>query len=185
MLLAQFALAASIARCDAHPAYRIVAHATATTLAGSAAPYRATARITFAIPAPDSRPAFPANDPGLRDHIRGHLRIAQRLVATAGATTTGFGKSPAAARAALRSDIAALTRETQQELTRRERSYDRVTDGGREQDQGPLYGFPGGADATTVCVRPRSAKTANGIPSAHSVTSVSSVGSAALVASGK
>jgi hypothetical protein len=154
MLAGLFLAAAAVAsvHCNAHPQYRAQPHTTRVTIASTGSGYSASAHVAFVLRV--IRPAVvPANDLALRGHAAGHRYIAQQIVAGAGGSVMGFGRTRAAARSALASDIASLARDTNQSLLRQEQTYDRVTDDGTAQDQGPIYGFPGGADVTAFCAR--------------------------------
>jgi hypothetical protein len=145
-------LAVAPAHCNAHPVYHAVAHVRHSTMAKEDRGYRVSADLTFTLVAVQP-PQLPADNAPLRAHAAGHRLIAQRIVAGARGSAMGFGATPAAARASLRGDIKGLTRETNQAIDDQELSYDRVTDKGFAQDQGPVYGFPGGVDVTTPCSR--------------------------------
>ncbi|MDQ2873006.1 MAG: hypothetical protein M3R35_07765 [Candidatus Eremiobacteraeota bacterium] len=147
-MIGLFVLAAATASspCVGRMQYRAIAHMSAVRVAHTNRGYSASARIAFRLNA--SKPAATWNV-----HTRGARTIAQRIVLGAGGTASGFGRTPQAARTALQSDVVSLTHDIDATLARQEETYDRVTENGRQQDQGPLYGFPGGADVTTFCAR--------------------------------
>ena len=145
-------LAAAPVHCNAHPVYHVQPLVVHAAIAKEGAGYRASASITFTLQTVQ-RAVLPTNDPALRAHAEGHRTIAERIAAGARGSVMGFGKTPSAARASLDSDVATLERDTNQAIDHQEETYDRVTDNGAAQDQGPLYGFPGGVDATTLCSR--------------------------------
>ncbi|MBV9271626.1 MAG: hypothetical protein JO165_11045, partial [Candidatus Eremiobacteraeota bacterium] len=86
-----------------------------------------------------------------QDHVRGHVQIAQNYARAAHSTIHGFGRTRQDALRNLRAGIVRSTADAQNELMREQALYDRVTDRGLRQDQGPLYGFPGGNNMTVGC----------------------------------
>lgn len=145
-------LAAAPARCNAHPVYHAQPHVASIAFAAEGTGYRASASIRFTLQAVQPG-VLPPGDAALAAHAQGHRTIAERITAGARGSAIGFGKTRAAARASLENDVSVLTRETNQAIDHQEQTYDRVTDDGAAQDQGPLYGFPGGEDVTTPCSR--------------------------------
>lgn len=138
------------APCNAHPAYAVQPHVTGVRVARRASGYLASAQLRFTLK--QTQPALiPSIDPGLLDHVHGHLVVAQRVVRSSGGTVQANGASAAAARARLQQAIARMSRDLQNELVREERVYDNVTANGASQSQGPAYGFPGGPDVHSIC----------------------------------
>jgi len=133
--------------CSAHPVARLLPHAGPARITVTGRTYRAEAQLRFAVD--PHLPPLPADDS--RDHVSGHIQIARTFTRAARFTVRVVGKTRAEALQNLNRAIAANTRDAQNELRREEALYDRVTDSGYRQEQGPIYGFPGGTDATNIC----------------------------------
>ncbi len=116
--------------------------------------YHASAKLVFRV-VERTRAVIPNADPGLVDHARGHGAIARRVARASAGSVEGIGRSQVQAKTRLAQGIARLARDAQNELDREERVYDSVTEDGAAQNQGPVYGFPGGRDAHTTCAPPR------------------------------
>ncbi|HLI97422.1 MAG TPA: hypothetical protein VKT72_15235 [Candidatus Baltobacteraceae bacterium] len=139
------------APCNAHPTYAVQPKVSSTRLVRRSGAYLASAQLRFTLR--EVEPAvIPSVDPGLLDHVHGHLVVARRVVQSSGGTVEANGSSAAQARTRLNQTIARMQRDLQSELDREERAYDNVTANGASQSQGPAYGFPGGPDAHTPCV---------------------------------
>jgi hypothetical protein len=148
MLLLAVLLAA--AGCNAHPAYAVQPVVTSVRIAHRSGSYVASAQLRFTLRT--TAPALiPSADPGLLDHVQGHLIVAHRVIQSSGGTVEANGSSAAQAHARLNQAIARMRNDLQNELMREERAYDNVTSYGMQQSQGPAYGFPGGPDVTTPC----------------------------------
>lgn len=133
--------------CSAHPVARLMPHAGPPRITATGRSYRAETQLRFTV---DSHlPPLPSDDS--RDHVSGHVQIARTYVHAARFTVRVVGKTRAEALQNLNRAIAANTRDAQNELQREEALYDRVTDSGYRQEQGPIYGFPGGTNATSIC----------------------------------
>jgi hypothetical protein len=149
MLLLAALLAAP---CNAHPTYAVQPQVTNVRVLRRSSAYVATAQLRFTLR--EAMPAvIPSVDPGLLDHVQGHLIVARRVVRSSGGTVESNGASAQTARSRLHATIARMQRDLQSELDREERAYDNVTQNGAAQSQGPAYGFPGGPDAHTPCVQ--------------------------------
>jgi predicted secreted Zn-dependent protease len=136
--------------CRAHPVVHLVPQTAAPRVDVVAKDnVRATELVRFTT-VWDSRAPLPA-DPALRAHALGHVEIAKRYARRAGSTVRAFGSSRTAALSNLHRAIDATEADAARELEREEALYDRVTDFGRQQDQGPVYGFPGGENAAVGC----------------------------------
>lgn len=133
--------------CTAHPVVRLFAHAGPPAITATGHSYRAQAQLRFTVDR--HLPVLPTDDS--RDHVQGHVQIAQAYAHAARFTLRVVGKTRAEALQNLTRAIATNTRDAQNELRREEALYDRVTDSGYRQEQGPLYGFPGGTNATSIC----------------------------------
>lgn len=150
MLLLGVLLAAA---CNAHPAYAVQPAVTDVRVVRAAShAYRAAARVRYSLRT--TAPAMiPSVDPGLLDHVQGHLIVAQRVINSSEGEVSANGSSAAQARARLNQTIARMRADLQSELMREERAYDNVTANGAQQSQGPAYGFPGGPDAHSPCAQ--------------------------------
>jgi hypothetical protein len=147
MLLFAVLLAAA---CNAHPAYAVQPVVSNVHVARKSNGYVATAKLRFTLRT--TMPALiPSADPGLLDHVQGHLAVARRVITSSGGSVAANGSSAAQSRAALNQTIARMRSDLQKELVREERAYDDVTANGTQQSQGPQFGFPGGPDVTTPC----------------------------------
>jgi hypothetical protein len=155
----------------AHPtvaryAYRVGAHLLRARIAPvRSGGYRAQAQIAFDLE--DSQLRLPQwSWPGrsaaqrraydvffvsLRAHELGHRAIAQSATQGHTLALTVVARSRAGAERALRAALAGQLHEFYAELLRKEELYDRVTEHGRRQSDGPLYGFPGGENVVFSC----------------------------------
>ncbi|MBV8808334.1 MAG: DUF922 domain-containing protein [Acidobacteriaceae bacterium] len=97
------------------------------------------------------RSAYSAFILALRHHELGHAEIAQKAVSAGAVELTVVASSRAQAERALRVALATQAQTASEQLLRQERLYDRVTDHGKRQAEGPLYGFPGGDDVEFSC----------------------------------
>lgn len=141
------------APCNAHPQYAVQPQTAAVRLVHRSGGYIASTHVRFTLR--ETVPALiPSVDPGLMEHVHGHLAVAQRVVASAGADVEANGASAAQARTRLKQTIARMSGDLQNELAREERAYDNVTQNGAAQSQGPAYGFPGGPDVHSICAKP-------------------------------
>lgn len=148
-----FLAAILAAPCNAHPVYEVVPKTGAVRVVRRAGGYAASTQLHFTLR--EKVPAvIPSVDPGLLDHVQGHLTIAQRVARSSGGSVQANGGSAAQARDRLRAAVARTSRDLQSELLREERAYDNVTENGAAQSQGPAYGFPGGPDAHSPCAQP-------------------------------
>jgi hypothetical protein len=140
------------AACNAHPAYAVQPNVSSVRIIRRSAAYVATAQLRFTLR--QVQPALiPSVDPGLLEHVQGHLAVARRVVRSSGGTVEANGANAQQARSRLNQTIARMQRDLQSELDREERAYDNVTQNGAAQSQGPAYGFPGGPDAHTPCLQ--------------------------------
>jgi len=87
----------------------------------------------------------------LRRHEMGHEAIARGAVQQHAFDLTVLARSREAAQHALRSALEAQLEQASSELLQKEQLYDRVTQHGKTQSDGPLYGFPGGDDVLFSC----------------------------------
>jgi len=87
-------------------------------------------------------------------HEQGHVTVGRRVAEEHSGKVTGKGDSPAAADRDLRNSLKKLNQETQDDLDKQAGNngeYDKATDHGRHQSQGPQKGFPGGKDVRLDC----------------------------------
>ena len=98
----------------------------------------------------EQRNAYNAFVASLRDHELGHATIAQSAIRGPVGLTV-LARSRTQAEHALHTALQQLLQTTSEELLRKERLYDRVTEHGKKQSEGPLYGFPGGNDVEFSC----------------------------------
>lgn len=141
------------APCNAHPAYAVQPTVTSVRVAGRTGAYVASAQIRFTLR--QTQPALiPSVDPGLLDHVHGHLIVAQRVVRSSSGRIEANGATAAQAKMHLNQTIARMSADLQNELLREERAYDNVTANGSSQSQGPAFGFPGGPDVHSICAKP-------------------------------
>ena len=140
---------AALLICGAHPTYALVRITEPITIVRQGGMYRAQTTLRFriapAIVAPHS------SDRAFNDHVRGHQIIARRVAGSSNGIISANGKTPRVARKQLQRALNQMTSDQQKELMREERVYDSVTENGRAQDQGPVYGLPGGANARGLC----------------------------------
>ena len=97
------------------------------------------------------RAAYDSFAAALRVHEVGHRTIARAAIQNQVLALTVLARSREAAEHALRSALATQLRATSDELLQKEELYDRVTEHGKRQSDGPLYGFPGGDDVVFSC----------------------------------
>lgn len=142
-MIATLVLAAA---CAAHPDIHLASHAGAPRVVASGGGFNASAAVSFTA---GTRGIVASGD--AQDHIRGHIQIAQNYARAARSTIHGFGHTKREALENLRRQIARSKSDAENELMREEALYDRVTDRGLRQDQGPLYGFPGGNPMSVGC----------------------------------
>jgi hypothetical protein len=139
------------AACNAHPAYAVRPVVSNVRVVRRANAYVASAHIRFTLNT--TAPALiPSADPGLLEHVQGHLIVAQRVIRSSEGTVNANGPSAVLARTRLNQTLARMRTDLQNELMREERAYDNVTANGASQSQGPAYGFPGGPDVHSPCV---------------------------------
>lgn len=137
--------------CNAHPQFTLIPKVTSERAARTGSNYEASASVGFLV-----RVVIPAkmpNDAALRNHARGHETIAERVARSSDGTVRAVGSSQSQAHARLKQTIARMQSDLLKELQREERVYDTVTENGSAQNQGPVYGFPGGPNATILCPR--------------------------------
>lgn len=139
------------APCNIHPGYAVEPVVSNTRIVHRANGYLATARVQFTLRTTSPAIIPSADDPGLLQHVQGHLIVAQRVVRSSGGTVEANGSTAAQARGRLTQTISRMRSDLQHELTREEVAYDNVTANGSQQSQGPAYGFPGGPDVHTLC----------------------------------
>ncbi len=140
------------AACNAHPAYAVQAVVTNVRVVRRSSGYLASAHIRFTLRT--TAPAMiPSVDPGLLDHVQGHLTVAQRVIRSSEGNIEANGSNAGLARTHLDQTAARMRNDLQNELMREERAYDNVTANGASQSQGPSYGFPGGPDAHSPCTQ--------------------------------
>jgi len=139
--------------CNAHPAYAVQPVVTSVRVVHSAGGYLASARIRFNLKTTQPAMIPSADDPGLLQHVQGHLTVARRVLQSSAGNVEANGSSAAQARTRLNQTIKHMSGDLQSELMREERAYDNVTANGTQQSQGPSYGFPGGVDVHSPCVR--------------------------------
>jgi len=142
-MIAKLVLAAV---CAAHPVLHLVSHSGRPQVVSAGSGFNAKAAVTFSVGAHGIVASGDA-----QDDIRGHVQIAKNYARAAHSTVHGFGRTRAEALRNLRAAIARSATDAENELTREEALYDRVTDRGLRQDQGPLYGFPGGNAMSVGC----------------------------------
>jgi hypothetical protein len=148
MLLLAALLAAP---CNAHPSYTVQPVVTRVRTTRGGRSYVVSAQLRFTLK--QSTPAIiPSVDPGLLNHVQGHLIVARRVIASSGGHVEANGSSPSQARAHFNQTVAQMRGDLQKELAREEQAYDNVTQNGAAQSQGPAYGFPGGEDVHSPCV---------------------------------
>jgi len=134
------------AACAAHPVLHLISHAGTPKVVAAGHGFNAEATVGFTVSA---HGIVTAGDS--QDHVRGHIQIAQNYARAARSTIHGFGRTRHDALENLRRGIERNANDAESELLREEALYDRVTDRGLRQDQGPLYGFPGGNSMTVGC----------------------------------
>ena len=134
---------AALLQCASHPHYALRPVSGAATVRHEGRVYVASASLRFRI--------VPQLAAAPSDHVRGHQIIARRVAHSSIGSLQARGASAAAARAQLKRTIYQLSSDAQRELDREERVYDTVTEDGLAQDQGPVYGLPGGANSRDRC----------------------------------
>lgn len=87
----------------------------------------------------------------LTAHEFGHRAIAERAAQNRAGSITVLVRSRQGAERALRAMLTTQLHDLSAELFRKQELYDRVTDHGRRQEDGPLYGFPGGRNVVFSC----------------------------------
>ena len=97
------------------------------------------------------RTVYDAFIAALRQHEVGHAKIAEVSIGARAVDLTMLAHSRVQAERALRSALQRQLRSASDELLHKEELYDRVTEHGRKQSDGPLYGFPGGTDVVFSC----------------------------------
>lgn len=135
--MALLAFLAAAGMCGRHPAYRLVPNFTAAAYARAASAVRAERRVAFRL------------EPkrwGIDAHARGAYRLASDAARNFSGSVSAVGTSRDLAALALRTASQVFVRNANAQLVLELRTYDRVTDSGRAQDQGPSFGFPGGAN---------------------------------------
>src|SRR5579884_2817865 len=148
-------LAAMLAApCNIHPAYTIRPVVSHVSVVRRARSYVASAQIRFSLDTKSPAIIPSADDPGVLQHVEGHLIVARRVVHSSEGMVQANGSSAAQARARLNQTIARMRSDLQKELSREEQAYENVTENGASQSQGPAYGFPGGPDVQAPCARP-------------------------------
>ena len=148
--------------------YRLSAQFVHTTIARAPGlGYRGTAHIRYALVPRDSAMELPLwswpNVTGeqrkrlrafvwaLTNHELGHKEIAERALRDRGSTLTVVGPSAEAVKTTLQTALSNQLHAMHVQLLQTENLYDRVTDHGVRQSEGPLYGFRGGADVVFSC----------------------------------
>lgn len=133
--------------CTAHPAPRLVPRAGVPQIVHAGKLYRAQTQLRFTV---DMRGIQMPNDDS-RDHAEGHVQIARTYVRAAKFTLRVVGGTRAQALQNLQRAVRSSTNDAENELLREQALYDRVTDYGHQQENGPLYGFPGGTNTANPC----------------------------------
>jgi len=87
----------------------------------------------------------------VREHEIGHDMIARNGIAGRPFDLTVLAHTRALADRALRTAFSTQLAQTSASLLQKEQLYDRVTEHGRKQSEGPLYDFPGGDDVEFSC----------------------------------
>ncbi len=141
------------APCNAHPQYAVVPVVSHVRIVRRPAGYLATAHLHFTLRVSEPAMLPSVGDPGLLQHVQGHLVVARRAVVSSDANIDANGASAAQARARLNRTVARMRSDLQNELAREEQAYENVTNYGKSQSQGPSYGFPGGSDVQSPCVK--------------------------------
>lgn len=137
--------------CNSHPQFTLISKVTNERVARAGSGYAASANVAFSV-----RVVIPAktpNDAALRNHAQGHQTIAERVAHSSDGSVRAEGSSQSQAHARLKQTISRMQSDLLKELQREERVYDTVTENGSAQSQGPVYGFPGGPNATILCPR--------------------------------
>ena len=136
-------LLAALLQCASHPRYTLRPLVSTVSVRREGSAYVASASLRFRI--------VPAFGPARSDHVRGHQIIAQRVSGSSVGSVRARGASAQAARTQIKRAISQMSSDAQHELDREEHVYDTVTEDGLAQDQGPTYGFPGGANSRDRC----------------------------------
>lgn len=87
----------------------------------------------------------------LRGHELGHRAIAQEAIRSRGGEISIVVPTLAQAKRAMHDALHGQLRDVSAEIANRQAVYDRVTDHGTHQSDGPQYGFVGGANAVFAC----------------------------------
>ena len=141
------------APCNAHPSYAVQPVVTSVRVVRQSGAYLASAQIRFNLKTTQPAMINSVDDPGLLQHVQGHLTVARRVLQSSAGSVQANGSSAAQARTRLNQTIKRMSGDLQNELMREERAYDNVTANGTQQSQGPSYGFPGGLDVHSPCVK--------------------------------
>jgi hypothetical protein len=142
------------APCNIHPAYTVNPVVTRVRVVRRGRGYLAAAQIRFTLATKSPAMIASADDPGVLQHVQGHLTVARRVVQSSEGSVQANGSTASQARTRLNQTIARMRSDLQKELTREEQAYENVTENGTSQSQGPAYGFPGGPDVQSPCARP-------------------------------
>lgn len=87
----------------------------------------------------------------LRAHELGHRAIAQDAIRSRGGEISIIVPTLAQAKRAMHDALHGQLRDVSAEIAARQAVYDRVTDHGTHQSDGPQYGFAGGANVVFTC----------------------------------
>ena len=139
--------------CNAHPSYAVQPVVTSVRVVHRGGAYLASAQLRFNLKTTQPAMIPSVDDPGLLQHVQGHLTVARRVLQSSAGNVEANGSSAAQARSRMDQTIERMTSDLQNELMREERAYDNVTANGTSQSQGPSYGFPGGPDVHSPCVK--------------------------------
>ncbi|MDQ2662793.1 MAG: hypothetical protein M3Y18_02015 [Candidatus Eremiobacteraeota bacterium] len=127
-------LAASLG-CGSHPEYRLDPVFGVAATRATRGSIQASRHIAFRLEVPRG---------GSDAHAQGAYKLAHDAARNFSGTISAAGVSRAAASAALRLAAARFVQNANAQLQLELRTYDRVTEFGHAQDQGPAFGFPGG-----------------------------------------
>lgn len=128
-------LAASLG-CGSHPAYRVDPVFGVAATRATRGSIQASRHIAFRL---EGR-----RTSGSDAHAQGAYTLAHDAARNFSGTVTAAGVSRRVALAALRFAAVRFIQNARAQLQLELRTYDRVTEFGRAQDQGPAFGFPGG-----------------------------------------
>ena len=87
----------------------------------------------------------------LRNHEAGHTEIAQRGIGGRESNITVLAKSAPDAKKQMQLALSDQLRALYDEVLETQKTYDRVTDHGISQSEGPQYKFRGGDDVVFSC----------------------------------